>query len=360
MVLVFSLVLLASCNTDSSPANTDPSPANTDTPSDSPTSPETSIDLSKTKPSEYVQEKLDAGMEVMIAFVAPALVDDFFIQVCDGLQADMEARGFTFHLASADYDTVKQLNLVENYVTMGCAFVGVAAMDSNAFVNIILDAEEQGIMMGFLGTIPDFYCSGACNIDIIDSATQCYNMASAWMLARYPDAAVNPVHVSVTGQTNTTDNKIRTEKLHELAEADPNMNVTNYLTGSNSVDEGFNQAEDILILDPEIRLFLNFSTSSSVGNNNYLVSNYSGRLDEFGVFSMGNNQALDELIGIARQGGESVCRGVIKQGGEKSWSGMVDVIVGLLINNYETPYFVYEHLWSETSGDFEFSYDNGL
>lgn len=361
LVLVLSLASLVACKTDdANPTDAGGTPTDAGgTPTDA-GGDDTDIDLSKTKPNEHVQEKLDAGMEVLIAFVPPTLEDEFMVLISEGLKEEMGQKGFTVVYSSPEYDGAKQFEIVENYVTMGCAAVGTIPMDADAFVDLMLTARDAGTYLCFLGRIPDFEVMGACNVDVIESSNACYDMACAWMETVYPDAADGSVHVAVLGQTNNIENKRRSEQLKTNVEGDSRMTLGYYVDKCNSIDAGFTDSEAALLSDPEIRLFLNFSTSASIGVNNYIVANFAGQLDEFGVFTMGNNNSLFELIDMAGQGDESICRGTIKQGGNAPWGGLRDVMYGLLLEGKEPPYVFYEHMWSYTSGEFEFDYDNGV
>lgn len=320
------------------------------------------IDLSTTKPNEYVKEKLDAKMEVNIGWVSPTLQDEFMIIIAEGLKADFEALGFTLSYATNEYDGAKQVELVENYMEMGCAAIGLIPMDSSAYIDLINQGIEKGCYICFLGTIPEFNVPGAANVDVVESATACYEMACAWVeTGTVGRAADGKVHVAVLGQCNNADNKKRSETLKTLVESNDDF-VLNYWTdASNAIDVGYSDAEAALTYDNDIRVFLAFSTSSSIGVSNYVMAmpQYAAVKEEFGVFSMGTNTTFDEMVDQAHEGGDSILRGIIKQGGEKPWSGIYDVITGLLLEGAEMPLIVREHLWNYSYID-GYSYDNGL
>ncbi|MGI5971588.1 MAG: sugar ABC transporter substrate-binding protein [Oscillospiraceae bacterium] len=367
LVLILSLCTMAACTKEKAaetPAAPTAAPA-TEAPAAQPEEPEEpeepEIDLSKTLPCEYVPEKIEAGMEVLLAFVPPTLQDEFMLMLAEGLKKDFADMGMTLNYASSEYDSAKQVEIIENFVTMGCAAIGTIAMDANALKDPMERAREQGCLICFLGTIPQFECPGACNVNVVDSATACYNMAKAW-IAENPQClgSDGKAHVAVSAMTNNPDNKKRSETLRDLVKADADMVLSYWVDKSNSVDEGFTDAQNALLTDAEVRVFLNFSTSSTVGNNNYITGEFPDKLDEFGAFTMGNNNSLDELISQSVKGGPAICRGTIKQGGAEPWKGLEKVITGLLLEGEEQPYIFYEHMWSSTSGDYAFEYDNGV
>ena len=359
-MLIFSFAAMIACskNDDGLNENSDPPVETSDdtTPSNS----MDDIDLAETKPCEYVQEKLDAGIEVIVAYCPPTLTDEFMIQIANGLTEDLGELGITVLASAPEYDSVKQIDMIENYVTMGAAAVGIIPMDANSLVDSMNAANESGTLFCFLGTIPEFEVPGACNVNVIDSANACTDMALAWVAKRYPDATQGSVHTAVLGQCNNTDNKKRSEQLKLRAEEEPLLTLGYYTELSNSIDSGYTEAEAAMLADPEIRLFLNFSTSSTVGVSNYIVAHYAGQLDEFGAFTMGNNTSLQELIDVSTENTDSICRGTILQGGDKPWSGLMDVITGLLLDGVEQPYVFYEHMWSYCASDIDFTYDNGV
>ena len=360
LVLIFSFAAMIACskNDDGLNENSDPPVETSD--DTMPSNSMDDIDLAETKPCEYVQEKLDAGIEVIVAYCPPTLTDEFMIQIANGLTEDLGELGITVLASAPEYDSVKQIDMIENYVTMGAAAVGIIPMDANSLVDSMNAANESGTLFCFLGTIPEFEVPGACNVNVIDSANACTDMALAWVAKRYPDATQGSVHTAVLGQCNNTDNKKRSEQLKLRAEEEPLLTLGYYTELSNSIDSGYTEAEAAMLADPEIRLFLNFSTSSTVGVSNYIVAHYAGQLDEFGAFTMGNNTSLQELIDVSTENTDSICRGTILQGGDKPWSGLMDVITGLLLDGVEQPYVFYEHMWSYCASDIDFTYDNGV
>lgn len=352
LTMLFGLAVLAACNSEE-PEDSPTQAVTQDGQVSSVPSAEPTLNLDDTLPNEYVAEKLAAGKEVIIGRADAQLNDAFNQKRMEGYKAACEELGFTVATAVCDGDSVLQLEQVENFVQMGCALIVCTVHASEMYDGMSAQLEEQGIYLVIEGLTPEFHLSGAVNVDNVASGTACREMASAWVDEQYGDVAPGSIKAAVLMNTKTAETIKRTNELLAAGEHDDRIDIVYTQDDCNSLDGAFNAAESALTYDPDIKLFLCFTTTHALGVNNYVISMPDINYDEYGIVCTGVDPDVYALIDIAAQGGsESVIRGTIAQGMENTWDGSILVLKALLFEGTETPYVFWEPIWSETYLDY--------
>ena len=117
LLMVFSLASLAACG-DKEEAAEAPETKN----EENETVEDTEVDeatLKASKAHEYVLEKVEAGMEVSVAFIAFDGTWDKVAGIKEGIQNFCNEYGFTFQFADSGNDASKQIEQIENFVVSG-------------------------------------------------------------------------------------------------------------------------------------------------------------------------------------------------------------------------------------------------
>ena len=351
-VLVLSIALVAGCAQSEISTDTKTTKSTEEAAEPEPKE----INLEATLPNEYVQKKLDSGMEVQIAFSWYNLVDDFIVQLCENLGTDLEKLGFTFSYSNASGDLALQQSHIENYAEMGVCCIGVHSPDAGNLKDLSAELLDEGIYCCFFSTLPDFNeCGGSCYVDDEMSGSECAKMAIAWLDRDYADASEGGVKAALLGANNTTNNTKRTEAMRAGIQTDNRVDLCYTEELVNTIDGGYTAAEAATSYDSDIRLFLYFSTAAAVGGNNYLTSINGADLTKYGIFTTSNSDAVYELIDASETSDGSCLRGTISQGGDYVWQGMYEVMTGILLNGVEVPFFRPDPLWATNTVGYEFS-----
>lgn len=314
------------------------------------------IDLANTKPNEYIQEKLDAGMEPLIYFAAPLLTDTFVVGIMEGIGEEMKALGFSYSNGDCQGDQAKMIDVVENAVTMQASCIIVMAF-VQGLGDVCAAANEAGSSVVVFGAKPEFEVDGMVWLDQGEQGYQAGKMISAWADLRYPDAGDGELKVLLMPQYGNEDNVARSDGYERGLAEDPRFKIAYSATETvQSVEEGFNYAQEGFSLDPEIRIVLTFSISTAIGANNYIISHFPDQLDEFGVFCNSQDPALMELIAKSAENDGSCIRGTIAQGGDVPYEMVAQCVKDVMLGGAEFGYILPDRTYSVTS--FEYHYDS--
>lgn len=309
--------------------------------------------LENSKPNEYVQEKLAAGMELYVAFIK--IADSFFTNaLSNGIKEAVEPLGYTFVESCAEGNGTLVLQQIENFSTMGCTMIALIPHDGDAVRSTVEQAQDNGSFCVIYGEPAPY--TNVSRLDTYESAWQQACMAGAWIDYKYPD--VDVVHCAVLAVSSNAATVYKTYAYQDYVESNPRLEMTFFKDEMDSIEGGVVAAEEALTTDPTIRVFINYDIGCSTGVDQYLVSQISQGLniDEFGIFTAGeNNNTRDQLSPDYAE--PTAMRGVILDG-ETMWEALVDCILGVLDGTYITPYEYMQPIYTMTS--FDYSYDSRL
>lgn len=368
IALILSMAALYGCKKSEEPAKTEApvveAPETEAPETEAPEAPEapegevTEEMLKNSKPNEYVQEKLDAGMEPLITFVTPRLASDFLVGIDNGLRENFEKLGYSYTTANANNDPTQIVTLVENAVQMGSAAVIVLDI-GEGLSDVCKRAEELGTHIVTFGAPPLFDVAGKVILDQGEQGKQGVLMLQAWLDQVYPDAADGSIHAFVTTEYSTEQNKARSEAFKKYLTEDKRITLS--FVGEHvaiSSDEGFTMAQDAFTVDPEIKVGLLFNSATTVGANNYIVSNVpAADLPKYGLFCNTQDAALIELIKAGANNEGSCIRGTIGQGGAAGpWESAFNCAIALLTGGEEYGFIYYDRMYA--IDNFGYEYDS--
>lgn len=309
-----------------------------------------------------VQARLDAGEEVLIGYAVNTLSNPALKQTIDNVTGMLEELGFTVSVVTCEGDTALMISQVENFIEMGVDEIIVAPIDQNAMEDTLQKAIDAGIPVIFNGQYPSYAdkMSGGGATDYPALGTNTANAALAWLDQAYPDAGEGKVHVAVIGFNNTFIFKQIYDAMLETIEADPRVTVTYTATEHNSIDAGYMAAEEAMTMDPEIRVFLCYQDSPGIGVANYLISQPSLNMDEFGVFNGSFSDTSTQMVDDE----SNPTRCIIYYG---IMNSDVQAIMGydiyyaaksVLLGEQEAPYWILADMWSYDSFDYDLVVDH--
>lgn len=245
-----------------------------------------------------VAARLEAGEEVLVGYAVNTLANPALKQTIDNVQGFLEDMGCTVSVVACEGDTALMINHIENFIEMQVDLIIVAPIDQDAMKDSLLKAEAAGIPVIFNGQYPAYAdeVSGGGATDYPELGVQTAQSALAWIDQQYPDAGDGEIHVAILGFNNTYIFKQTYDNMLSTIEADPRITVSYTATEHNSIDSGFNAAAEAMTMDPEIRVFLCYQDSPGIGVANYLMSQSSLNMDEFGVFCGSYSETSAEMV----------------------------------------------------------------
>ncbi|MGI5971499.1 MAG: substrate-binding domain-containing protein [Oscillospiraceae bacterium] len=357
LLMVFSVCSLAACGKDNAQAEATQAPpaeeAAAKAPAEEePAQAENALDLTKTKPNEYIQEKLKAGMEVMVAYLAVG--NNFFTQaLSEGITAELTPLGYTVDTFFGEDNQMTQINQIDNCVEMGYSLLIIIATDSIVVKDPIMKAQEAGVSVLLYGEPADYTC--VVRLDVYESAWQQSEMAGAWIDKVYPD---QEVRVAVLATSANSANLVKKQSYLDYVEQDPQMNLGYLHEQCMGTDAGFTAAQEAMTSFPDTRVFIDFDIGASIGVNNYLLSQINAGLniDEFGIFAAGEDNNTRNILSLDYTE-PTAFRGTILDG-ETMWDAVVLMANKILNNEVKAPYEFLQPIFAVTN--FGYTYDTRL
>ena len=197
--------------------------------------------------------------EILIAFAATTLSDEFMNSLNLQLAQWFAADGYNYQYTSCENDTALQIQQIENFVTMGASLVMTCSNPVSSLKEIMLYAMDQGTMIVLIGCEPKesdgFEVSGVISTDNKLVGTLVAEMAIKWIQDTYPDAnSESPVKCASFRNAFNDDNMLRSDTIIEVLN-DSGVAQVVYTEDNQlfSVDEGYTSTENALTYDDEIR-----------------------------------------------------------------------------------------------------------
>jgi len=348
---LFLAVLLVFCMTACAPA----SETNTNTDANTNSGELTREQLEASLPHEYVQEKLDAGMEVIIAYSATTFDNAVAKMLTDGWNEAFTSMGFTYIDAACENDTARQVDQIENFISMKCACILITAGDSSGLEDVITRAEEAGIYCVYYGGMPEYSLAGTANIDLVQLGEALAKTALAWVDLRYPDAGPESIKAASYGYYIVTETGMISSAMRDTLDADPRVQVVYEDNNCQGIDLGFTGAESAYTYDSDIRIMLFYDPTAAMGASNFVFSLPNADPSEYGVFCINYSEEIGQMI-EASKNDESVLRGA-SMGDEDVCRSTIECVKGLLFEGVQPQYNVNDNIFSVNSFDYVYEYE---
>lgn len=272
---------------------------------------------SKTTASKTVTTEPVVSKEVKkVGFLVPYTSNSFMAMLGEEFKKAFETEGYEYNIAVADGDSKKQIEQVENMVTMKVDALVVMSVDPTGMTDALNKAKSSGIKIIDFTTrtgAGDMFC-GADNI--LTGRTVAEN-ASAWIDKAFPDSAKGTVQVAIMEFRDTPEAAERSDGLKELATMNSKVNIKKVVGVANTTDGARIATENLLLTDPDINVILTYNAGMALGVNAYVMTPSSPIKDKskFGVFGADSDvEALTNVKISAKD--ESVLRGLTILGGD--------------------------------------------
>ncbi len=370
--MIFACTLFTGCSSSTTKAGTTDAVTSTNS-AESPS--ETTLqDAAKAegdkivdKVANDVQARLDAGKEVFIGYSVNTLSNPFLKLTVDYINQKFTEMGVTVSIMACEGDTALMISQMENFIEMGVDMIICAPLDQIAVEGVCVKAMEAGIPVVFNGQYPAYYekLAGGAAVDYAELGNQVALMSSKWIDKNYPNAGKGEIHAAVLGFNNTYIFKLLYNQMLATIANDPRVTISYTGEAHNSIDLGYNAAEEAMTMDPDIRLFMVFQEGPAIGVNNYLTSQPGYDLSKFAIFAGSYSVTSAELLKAAADN-KSVLRGSCNYGtygrpADKKVAmaeGLYQVSKGVLLGTAKTPFWVLDDIWTMDTIGYDKVIDN--
>ncbi len=207
--------------------------------------------------------------KVVIGYSASSLSDNFMIETSDKLKNLCEGYGYEYTVMGAEGVTTKQVEQIENMVTMGCDWIYAMILDPDAMEEVFKKAEEQNTHIVYIGTAyedPSVF-TAALAADQYDFGYQAAVAASKWIDENYPDAEDGTVEVAVFKNSLLEDFQRRADGLTQIEELNPKAKIveTYDLVGQDVVAAKCQEyAEQLFMKHPDVKVILSHGSEYGI------------------------------------------------------------------------------------------------
>lgn len=237
----------------------------------------------------------------------------FMTAIMNGLEKKFESEGYRFEVASAENDSLVQIQQIENFVSMGADLIIIMAVDPTGLVDVCQRAMDAGVKILAFTKPTENYNIFMGSSDVL-IGKQAAEMALDWAESALPaEQAINTALVLFSGNPQAAD---RSAGMRLIAEMSDRVNVKRIIEVENPTYlNGQAAAENLFQSDSDIHLILAYNSGVASGVNAYAMSPGSLVRDksQLGVFSVDYDDETGALI-MASAANESVFRGTVSLG----------------------------------------------
>jgi ribose transport system substrate-binding protein len=302
-----------------------------------------SSDNSASTVTENVDNQVEASgltwNDVYMGFCASNTGNDIMKVISEAVQADIIDRGGRCEIASADGDAAKQIEQVENFVTMGCNVILVMAVENDALSDAIQKAKDAGVLTLTLSTdcsTQDCYMSSG---DEKAMGMYALNMALDWVKETFDTSET--IYGGIIACEDSAEAAYRCEAYDEavdlFAEAGYTLEILDKQTVTWTYEAGQEAAENMILQYPQINLWLCYNGVIAQGASEaVMTASTIPDVSKVGAFCVDCSTDIAELL-IASSNNESVLRGAVSTGALSDFAGMAGEVIGLWIDGEDVP-----------------------
>ena len=265
-----------------------------------------------------------ASTNKKVGYSTPTAASGFMAFLSGELEKRFKADGWEWNIGIADGDSKKQIDQIENFMTLGVGTLVVVAVDPTGLKDALTQAKAAGIHIINFTTDPgvgDVYMGadetlvGQTNADV----------ASAWIDKTFPNAAAGSVKVAIMEFRDTPEASHRSDGLQSISK-NSKVTIVKTVASPNDTAGAQSATENLLLTNPDLNVILTYNSAMALGVNAAVMAPSSPITDKskFGVFGADISQEVASDI-LASKTDKSVLRGVTQIGGD------INVTLGNLV-----------------------------
>lgn len=253
--------------------------------------------------------------DTLICLAISSLGNDFMSMLNTKFQEKFTGAGYQYQSASADGSAQKQIEQIENFVSMGADVIIVMAVEANGLTDVCQRAMDAGTAIyAFTTNTKAYTIYRGANDTIIGNRIA--EMASEWVHQAFPDAQNGSVNCAIFKYMDSEETVERSQALSYIAEINPKVSIVAQVEVPYTTEDALAASENLAQTNPDIDLVLCYNGGMGIGVNSYVFSPSSAWKDyeHFGVFG---SDKTDEILALieASKTNESVYRGTAVMGG---------------------------------------------
>ncbi len=268
----------------------------------------------ETDTSEAVEVK--APEDTLVCLSISTTQNDFMAFVQEQLGIRFVAGGYQWEAASADGSAQRQIEQIENFITMGADEIIVMAVESSSLTDVCQRAMDQGVKIYAFTTNTGAYDAfmGSDEFEVGESIA---NLASKWVNDTFPEAADGSVDAVIFSYSGNPDAAARSEGLLTIEDVNRKVKIVNVVEIGNSTDQAQMAAENLGQTNPETDLIICYNGAQAIGANAYVMSPGSvfDDIANFGIFGSELTEEVIQNIELSKTN-ESAFRGTAQLGGD--------------------------------------------
>lgn len=260
-----------------------------------------------------------------IGFSTLTTQGDFMAMLANQLQERFTGLGHKFEVASADLNPSKQIEQIENFITLGVNELIIMAVDPSSLNDVIKKAQSKGIKVVA-------FSQKTATYDLYLGADETANgkavaqIAADWIDATFPDAAPESVGVAIFENRDKPTAAERSDNFKNITNLTKKAKIIKVVGVDTTSNGGQSAAENLMMTNKDIKVVICYNADTAMGVNAYSMALNSRVKDKahFGAFSIDfNPAALDAIKKSANN--ESIWRGTVMM--DKSIDDMLTNIV---------------------------------
>lgn len=251
-----------------------------------------------------------------VGFTVPSVGNDFMLALTDAVKAAVEETGAEMQVDSADGDVTKQIEQIENYITMGADLIVAFPINGESLTTVCQKAMDEGIpVFAFAMAIPDGATTTMLSAEESTMGAACADMTSEWIDATFADAKDGEVTVFMIASSYSPEAVDRSEAMKAIADNKKVNLIVEETPDWNSSDEARSLIENAFQVHPDIDVVIACNATTALGVDSYMSSSDCPveDLSKFGIFTVDETTEVVSKI-TASKNNESVLRGTISMG----------------------------------------------
>lgn len=275
-------------------------------------------DSSESAAEQTTSETAADGAEHFIGYSCMTFEDAYLVDTGNKLRELCEENGYQYTEMGAEGVASKQVEQIENMVTMGCDIICVCPIDVDALLDTFTKAREQGVRIVFVGDPLDNRDAFdvAVNVSQYDFGATAAQAAADWIDATFPDAADGSIEVAIFENTSQEVFQQRAEGLKSIEQLTSKAKIieTYDLAGQQNSGAKCQEYADALFLShPECKVILSHSSDYATSIDEVVMRVAGLDVQQVGIFSCDWLQAAADSIKASPEGGSTI-RAIIDSG----------------------------------------------
>jgi ribose transport system substrate-binding protein len=254
------------------------------------------------------------GKPHYIGYCLPTTQGPFMSMLAEQVTAKFKSGGQKIEYVSADNSAAKQLEQIENFVTMGVDELVIMAVDPSSLSDTLSKAMKKGVKVVAFSMETKAY-DVFIGTDEHDVGVQIGSMASEWIDKTFPTAKPGSVEVAIFEYRGTSEATKRSDGMQNITKINPKVKLVKTVGIDTTTAGAQSAAENLFLTNKNVKVVLCYNSDTASGVNAYAMAQNSAVKDKgkFACFGCDWNDEAGAKI-KASKAGSTVFRGTIRMG----------------------------------------------